>query len=143
MKKSFCICFLVLLVSMTLTACGESGQNEPRTVVDSFATAYFNWRFNEAEKCVTDYSRQWLRFAASQVNAEDVDSLRAMDYAATVEIESINDIDDSTASAIITVSDFLALDSIGKHPHKESSREFQIPLSLVGSYWRVNLSRLP
>ena len=49
MKKSFCICFLVLLVSMTLSACGESGQNEPRTVVDSFATAYFNWRFKEAE----------------------------------------------------------------------------------------------
>lgn len=126
-----------------IISCGEEEHNDPRTVVDSFATAYFNWRFKEAEPYVTYQSRKWLCFAASQVDSEDVDSLRAMEFAATVDVEDIDDIDDSTALAMVTVKNFLMLDSIGMHPRKETERKFQIPLSLDGKYWKVKLSHLP
>ena len=132
-----------MLFSAMIISCGDEGNNDPRSVVDSFATAYFNWRFKEAEPCVTNESREWLRFAASQVDSEDVDSLRDMEYAATVEVEDIDDIDDSTALATVTVKDFLALDSIGKHPRRQAERKYQIPIALEGDYWRVRLKRLP
>ncbi len=143
MKKSFGLCLLLMSFSMIILGCGEGGKNDPRSVVDSFATSYFNWRFKEAEHCVTRQSIKWLRFAASQVESEDVDSLRAMNFAPIIDVQEINDIDDSTVMATVSVSDFLALDSIGKHPRKTAIRKFQIPVSLNGNYWRVKLTRLP
>ncbi len=143
MKKSFGICLLLMSFTLIILGCGEGGKNDPRTVVDSFATSYFNWRFKDAEQCVTRQSIKWLRFAASQVDSEDVDSLRAMKYSPIIDVQEINDIDDSTVIATVSVSDFLTLDSIGKHPRKSDMRKFQIPVSLTADYWRVKLTRLP
>lgn len=143
MKNILGICFLSVLLSMAIISCGDKGHDDPKTVVESFSTAYFNWRFKDAELCVTTQSRKWLAFAASQVDSDDVDSLRAMEFAASVEIEDINEIDDTTAQATVTVKNFLTLDSIGAHPHTEAERQFKIPVSLVGKYWKVKLTRLP
>lgn len=143
MNKSFVVCVFVLVSSFFFVGCGVYGINEPQAVVDTFATAYFNWRFKQAENCVTPSSRKWLRFAASQVVQEDVDSLKAMESAASVEVEQLDDIDDSTMLATVLVRNYIACDSIGSHPHREEKREFKISISLVGDYWRVKLSRLP
>ena len=143
MNKSFGICFLVMFISTLVISCGKEGDNDPRTVVDSFSNAYFNWRFKEAISYVTFDSRKWLRFAASQVDAEDVDSLRSSEFAPSVEVVDMDCIDDSTAMATVKVTDFMVLDSIGKHPHNEAERNFKIPVSLSGNYWRVKLTHLP
>lgn len=142
MKKSFGACFIAMLISMLIISCGNEADNEPRTVVDSFACAYFNWRFKEAMPYVTFQSREWLRFAASQVDSDVIDSLRAMEFAASVEVVDIDVIGDSTALANILVKDFLVLDSIGKQPHKEAERNFKIPVSLEGNHWRVKLTHM-
>lgn len=128
---------------MLVISCGKEGDNDPRIVVDSFANAYFNWRFKEAISYVTFDSRKWLRFAASQVDAEDVDSLRSSEFAPSVEVVDMDCIDDSTAMATVKVTNFMVLDSIGKHPHNEAERNFKIPVSLSGNYWRVKLTHLP
>lgn len=143
MKKLFGRCFLVMIISLIVVSCGKERQDDPRTVVESFANAYFNWRFKEAEHFVTDESKKWIVFAASQVDSEDIDSLRAMEYAATVEVEDIDDIDDSTAVATVTVKDFLSSDSIGKHPCIQEEGNFQIPVLFDGKNWKVKLTRLP
>lgn len=143
MNKSFGICFLVMFISTLVISCGNEGDNDPRIVVDSFANAYFNWRFKEAISYVTFDSRKWLRFAASQVDAEDVDSLRSSEFAPSVEVVDMDCIDDSTAMATVKVTNFMVLDSIGKHPHNEAERNFKIPVSLSGNYWRVKLTHLP
>lgn len=143
MKKSFVVCFLMILFSMVLGGCGDGQHDDSRTVVESFANAYFNWRFKEAESYVTNESRKWLVFAASQVDSEDVDSLRAMEFAATAEVEHIEDIDDSTSLATVKVVNFLASDSIGKHPQIQAEQNFQIPVTFDGKHWRVKLTHLP
>ena len=143
MKKSFVVYSLMMLVSMLLSSCGDGQHNDSRTVVESFANAYFNWRFKEAESFVTYESRRWLAFAASQVDSEDIDSLRAMEFAATAEVEDIEEIDDTTSLATVNVMNFLASDSIGKHPRIEAERKFQIPVAFDGKRWRVKLTQLP
>lgn len=143
MKKSFVVYSLMMLFSMLLSSCGDGQHNDSRTVVESFANAYFNWRFKEAESYVTYESRRWLAFAASQVDSEDIDSLRAMEFAATAEVEDIEEIDDTTSLATVNVMNFLVSDSIGEHPHMQAERKFQIPVAFDGKHWRVNLTQLP
>lgn len=143
MKKSFVVYSLMMLFSMLLSSCGDGQHNDSRTVVESFANAYFNWRFKEAESYVTYESRRWLAFAASQVDSEDIDSLRAMEFAATAEVEDIEEIDDTTSLATVNVINFLVSDSIGEHPHMQAERKFQIPVAFDGKHWRVNLTQLP
>lgn len=143
MKKLFGLCFTVVLISMIVASCGKERQDDPRAVVESFSNAYFNWRFKEAEAYVTKESTKWLVFAASQVDTEDIDSLRAIEYAATAEVGDIDDIDDSTALVTVVVKDFLPIDSIGKHPCIQETGSFQIPVSFDGKNWKVKLTCLP
>ncbi len=143
MKSLFGICLASLCLCLITTGCGESSQNDPRSAVDSFSTAYFNWRFKDAVPCVTPQSEKWLRFAASQVVEEDIDSLRAKKYAADITVDDLSNIDDSTVIATLTVKDYLAMDTIGAAPHRVTKRQFHIPIRLIDGYWRVHLSRLP
>lgn len=142
MMKLLICCSVILVITMTIS-CGDGKRNTPEMVVDSFAVAYFNWRFKDAEPYVTYQSRKWLRFAASQVDSEDVDSLRAMEFAAAAEVDDIVEIDDSTALANVTIKNFIVMDSIGMHPRKETERKFEIPVAMEGNYWKVKLTHLP
>ena len=133
----------VIFATMLLTSCFHHGENDAREAVDSFSVAYFNWRFADAMPFVTPQSTRWLRFAAAQVEQEDVDSLRAKRYAAEVKVDDVSSVDDTTKLATVIVRDFLAMDSIGRGPHAVPIDTFRIPLALTGGYWRVRLSRLP
>ena len=128
---------------MLLTSCFHHGENDAREAVDSFSVAYFNWRFADAMPFVTPQSSRWLRFAAAQVEQEDVDSLRAKRYAAEVKVDDVSSVDDTTKLATVIVRDFLAMDTIGQGPRAVPLDTFRIPLALTNGYWRVSLHRLP
>lgn len=138
MRKIF-LFFLPLL----LTGCFHHGENDAKKAVDSFSVAYFNWRFKDALPFVTSESARWLRFAASQVNQEDVDSLRSKRYAADVRVEDVSSIDDTTKLATVIVKDFIAMDSIGREPRTIPVDTFHIRVTLTNGFWRVHLRRLP
>ena len=131
------------IAALSLTSCFHHGENDARDAVDSFSVAYFNWRFKDAMPFVTPQSKQWLRFAASQVDQEDVDSLRAKQYAAEVKVDDVSSVDDTTKLATVIVRDFLAMDTIGQGPHAVPIDTFRIPVALTKGYWRVSLHRLP
>ena len=138
MRKIF-LFFLPLL----LTGCFHHGENDAKEIVDSFSVAYFNWRFKDALPFVTPQSAQWLRFAASQVVQEDVDSLRSKRYAADVRVEDVCSIDDTTKMATVIVKDFIAMDSIGREPRTIPVDTFHIRVTLTNGFWRIYLRRLP
>jgi hypothetical protein len=128
---------------MLLTGCFQHGENDALEAVDSFSVAYFNWRFADAMPFVTPQSTRWLRFAAAQVNQEDVDSLRAKHYAADVKVDEVSSVDDTTKLAMVIVRDFIAMDSIGRTPRTVTVDTFRIPVALTDGYWRVSLRCLP
>lgn len=129
-----------------LTGCqshkGDDDQLEAD--VDSFATFYFNWHFPKTLKYCTRSSEPWLRYAASNVHKADVERLRAKEEDATVEINDITFGDDGvTATASITVRNFLQMDSIGQEAHLVDEAEFQLPMSMENNVWKIRMVNLP
>ena len=112
--------------------------------VDSFATYYFNWHFPKTLKYCTRSSEPWLRYAASNVHKADVERLRAKEEDATVEINDITFGDDGvSATASITVHNFLQMDSIGQEAHLVDEAEFLLPMSMENNAWKIKLEKLP
>lgn len=107
------------LVAATLPACDRQRQGRQQQLtetIDSFATYYYNWHFHKAADYVTDDSRIWLSYMASQVSGNDLEKLNRHTGNATCETSSVVFENDSTASATIIVRDHLHMDSIGKEP---------------------------
>ena len=129
-----------------LSACQshEGDDNQLEADVDSFATYYFNWHFPKTLKYCTKGSEPWLRYAASNVHKADVERLRAKEEDATVEINDITFGDDGvSATASITVHNFLQMDSIGQEAHLVDEAEFLLPMSMENNAWKINLKKLP
>ena len=59
----------------------------------------------------------------------------------------INDItfgdDGVTATASITVRNFLQMDSIGQEAHLVDEAEFLLPMSIENNVWKIKLEKLP
>ncbi len=118
----------------------EGDENQLREDVDSFATYYYNWHFDRALRYCTPSSEPWLRYMASNVGEEDVDSLRAGEEDATVEIIGIvyhGKGDSATVRAC--VANFLQMDSIGKSPHRVGNAIFCLPAVIHEGRWKVRM----
>ena len=129
-----------------LTGCQshEGDDNQLEADVDSFATYYFNWHFPKTLKYCTRSSEPWLRYAASNVHKADVERLKAKEEDATVEINDITFGDDGvSATASITVHNFLQMDSIGQDAHLVDEAEFQLPMSMENNAWKIRMVNLP
>lgn len=116
-----------------------------RTAVDSFATYYFNWQFDKAARFVTDSSQVWLRYAASQVHEADIAILREKEDA-TVEIEEIDINDADSSSALVTVWDFLRMDTIGTEGHLVEKASFRLSIEKTSQEdrkWKIRMAGLP
>lgn len=136
--------FALLVFLPVLLSCGRSSDDGVRAAVDSFSTAYFNWQLSCAAHYADSGSRRWLSYAASQVSQDDVDSLRAMPEGAAVKVGGIAYGDgDSTATATVEVSHFLASGAIGQPPRTVGHAVFSIPLACRNGVWRVTLRELP
>ena len=149
-KKSMiglCIAMACMTASIfSLSGCEphEGSEDQLKADVDSFATYYFNWHFPKTLKYCTRSSEPWLRYAASNVHKADVERLRAKEEDATVEINDITFGDDGvSATASITVRNFLQMDSIGQEAHLVDEAEFQLPMSMENNAWKIRMVNLP
>jgi len=138
---------IVLFLPLLFSACQtNSTHNEEdlKDCVDSFATAYFNWQYKKSMPYCTQESERWLRYAASNVLQEDIDLLRAQAEGASHEIKGIDFHDnDSTATAVITVRNFLQMDTIGTAGHMVQEATMQLPLVMRNGKWLVKMEGLP
>lgn len=132
--------WIYIILSAVVMSCGNKENkyvSEAETVVDSFATAYFNYDFNGAMRYVDEDSKKWLRYMASNVKQEDIDILRSMDGCADITIDS-SDIAGKRL-VYITVSNFLYPDTIGKAGHIVNGAQFSIPVTQSGGKWRIRM----
>lgn len=126
-----------------VASCGRDGdEDQLKADVDSFAVHYFNWRYQDAVPYCTEESLPWLRFAASNVHQEDVDSLRAMDSGAACSIDAVDYTSDSTATVRLKVENFLHKDTIGGVSHLVEAASVELPL-VYRDKWKVHLKALP
>ncbi len=138
---------IVLLFPLFVTGCNNHPNVQSDIVdneVNAFAEAYFNYDFKTAANHCTPESEKWLRYAASNIHQADVDMLRNAPEGASIEINDYEyDDNDTTGVAIITVNDFMRLDTIGKAGHMIDKAVFRIPIILRDGKWTVKMVNLP
>src|SRR5574344_685299 len=122
-----------------LSGCNShpGSESQLKEDVDSFSNAYYNWQFEKAAPYVFDSSQKWLHYAASQVHQEDVDLLKAQKEGASVEINDITYHEDSTADVLITVANFLSMDTIGKPAHPIQEAKFKLHMKFENENWKI------
>ena len=142
--------YLIAVGAIIMVAGCESAsrfrmESKARTAADSFATYYFNWQFHKAARFATDSSMIWLRYAASQVHEADIELLREKEDAA-VDIEEIVIDDEETATAHITVRDFVRMDTIGTEGHLVEKASFVLQMERKAEErgdWKIRMEGLP
>ena len=136
----------ILLLTFTLSIFTNCNNNKTkqREAIQHFADAYFNYQLDDALSLVTEDSRQWIEFLASNIDSADVRLLREMSEGATCEIEEIRNGDnDSVVIASIIVRNALLKDSIGLQAHVVDERKTVIAFVQRGEQWIARLSCLP
>ncbi|MCH3980409.1 MAG: hypothetical protein LKE41_00530 [Prevotella sp.] len=144
MKINRLKCIAMGLLSL-MVSCGQQGsERQLKENVDSFATHYFNWQFEQAIPYCTPTSKVWLQFAASNVHSEDIDVLRNRDEGASIELGEIHDTDnDSIAYIDLIVRNYVRMDTIGKPAQVIEEDQYSIPLLYQNEQWKVDLKGMP
>ena len=136
----------ILLLTFTLSIFTNCNNKRTRQgeAIQRLGDAYFNYQLDDALSLVTEDSRQWIEFLASNIDSADVRLLREMSEGATCEIEEIRNGDnDSVVIASIIVRNALLKDSIGSQAHVVDERKTVIAFVQRGEQWFARLSCLP
>ena len=131
---------------MLLNGCNghQGSESQLKESADSFSNAYFNWQFKRAVPYVSNSSVVWLRYAASQVHQEDVDSLRKKAQGASCKINDVNfNDDDVTATVLVTVKNYLRMDTIGNVASNIDKAVFKLDMKYENNQWKVKMAGLP
>lgn len=145
--KSLASGWLMMVTIIALSSCRHvafGAESDVEATVDSFACDYFNWYFEEAARHCTPESERWLRYAASNVHQADIDLLTHQEESAQHEILEINmDENDTTATAHLTVRNYLHMDTIGTKGHFVNQADFVLNLVRRNGRWLVRMGGLP
>ncbi|MGI6233276.1 MAG: hypothetical protein ACOYJF_10605 [Prevotella sp.] len=131
--------FLFILAT-TFSSCRHEDTDEVESLVDTFSTAYFNWQFFLLQPYVTDDSQPCLRYLSSQINQNDIDTLRALPEGAKVEVNAIDYFDRAdSATATVSVKHYLKMNQLGKVGTLTEASVYRIPLKKYDGKWKVSL----
>lgn len=149
-KTSIIICNILLLVftlcSFTVLASCHSEYGDEKQLkesVDSFSTAFLNWRFVDALRFCTSESRQWLSYMASNIRQADIEALHCMSEGVSFDVDEINYSSDSTANVSVNVRNYMSMDTIGKSSHIVNDGRMVFGLVFRGSKWSIHLTAVP
>ena len=120
---------LVLFAGLLAAGCSASHAGDKKQLkadADSFATFYFNWQFRKAIPFCASGSQKWLRYAGAPCH-----------------IHKIKFVNDSAAEVILTVNDYVCMDTIGKSGRVVSHAQFRLPMIFQNHKWKVKMEDLP
>ena len=143
MKKTSLLTVGILL----LTACHQQ-ENDPyaeaRQRVQDFAEAYFNYDYQRAAELITPESMKYLRFAASNITQQDIDTLNAQEMPTAVEVTDYWQAPgDSTGTATVEVTDYLQKTTIGGGMELVDEATFQLTVVEREGMYYVKMEGLP
>ena len=133
---------LLLIACASCNFVGSVNPGNAEDVAEAFAESYFNLRYKNALKYCTKESEQWISFAASQINEDDIKSLQSLEEEASVEVDDISG-DDNQCNAKIIVNNYFEADTIGKPGRIVGEGVFNIAMVKEGNAWKVRMEGLP
>jgi|SRR5574344_189205 hypothetical protein len=145
MKFNYSFLVSIAILSM-IFGCGKlhTSDKQLNDEVNAFATSYFNYDFHGALSHCTPESRKWIVYAASNIHDADIDVLRNAKEGASVEIKDyVFDDNDSTGYALVTVNNYMRMDTIGKACQLISKSDFRLPIVMRNNKWTIKMEGLP
>lgn len=121
---------------------GMDGDDAARKVAVSWADAYFNCDFHEAEEYSTEDSGKWLRFAASNVSEEDLQLLRGRNAVAESS-DYFLEANDTLRIVTLTVRNYLVPKPLGEPSQLADEGRFTVKVVKRGSHWKVKMDGMP
>jgi len=146
-RPPFPIIFLSLAFWATefCVSCSSCSDKEEqlKTSVDSFSQAYFGWRLLKAISYSDASSERWLRFVASQITQDDIDSLRGQVGNVSCSLGKVHVLNDSMAIVDVHVANFFRMDSLGSISRVDEVVTYEIPVAFHNGFWKVSLLEVP
>lgn len=134
----FC-CFLLIL---PFSSCANSDK-QLTSCADSFAQSFFRWQFQKSSTYCDESSQRWLRYMASQVTQDDIDSLKATESDVECTLGGFCFDNDSMASIEVHVSNYFRMDSLDKITLVKGESEYNFQMVRTNGLWRIRLQGFP
>ena len=112
-------------------------EQEIQSLVDSFATQYYCWRFKDAARFSTEEQTQYLRFLSSNVHESDIKILTSSSERPEFTLGKIN-IPDETATVTLELSNIYQMDSLGTAPQLHKEATHHLLLTKENGQWKVD-----
>ncbi len=138
---------LLLLFATTIMLVGCStemdGDQQARDAAGAWADAYFNCDYKEAIEYVTEDSRKWLLFAASNTTEQELELLQNAG-GATVEIEDyFDEANDTMRLVTMTITNYFSPTTQLQTPTLAKEGTFKITVVKQHNQWLVRMVGLP
>lgn len=134
-------------ISMTamlaLIACATKETEQIEQDALAFASAYYNFRFNNALALCTQESEKWIRFHASNVRQADIDTYNNMPDSAQCAISEVSLDDDSTATVLVDVRNYVLTDSIYRKGEIGRKAQVKLKMKKKAGKWLICLDSIP
>ena len=137
---------LKLLFAVALMASCDMGQDGNEAVhetAETWAEAYFNCDYVQAGKYATAESDKWLRFAASNTTAQDLELLNER-HAVVASDDDVSFSDDTLCIVTLRVNHYLKPSMLGE-PSVQADEEgvFYVTMVKRDGRWQVRMEGLP
>lgn len=145
MKSEIYNTFILLVIIVTsLTACqdNKSENDKIKEVAEKFAYNYFNYQLEECKDYCTKESEKWISFVASNMDENDVRTLKDDLIITQCIINTPEIYNDTTAFVTCEIDNFYNKDFITGNTKRE---KLQAKLKLVkkNNKWKVRMEGLP
>ncbi len=135
--------FQLLALLPLLTGCEWTSDGAIERTARDWAEAYFNYDFIKARKYTTAESCQWLNYAASNMTEGDISLWNEQDTPVEVSVTDVLEGNDTMAIAIVDISYWLAMDSIGQGGNIKRNGRFTLNMVKRNGRWLVKMAGLP
>lgn len=139
--KNIALWKFILLGTMA-TACSpntEKEYEEAQTTAEGFSAAFFNMDFDRASSFCVPESYPWIRFKASNITERDLEVYNREQRTAESEMDDLSFLNDTTATAICSLSHVLLTDSLERQATMAQEKSYIIPLVKRNGKWLVKM----
>lgn len=137
---------LIFAVSIAAACCSctiySSDSEQAAETAEDFGNHFFNYEFSEAARLVTNDSRRWINFFATNIDTATVNLIREQDEAAAVSVDNVELHTDTSATAHVTVTNFVWNSEIDSRPEVIAKATFTLPMVKTGGKWSVRMDNL-
>lgn len=134
--------FTAMTAAVSSCTLYSSKDREIEVTAEEFGNHFFNYELKEAAAMVTDDSRKWIVLLASNVDSATVAMIRNQDEAATVSVDNLSILSDTTAAVELIADNIVWAHDIEGTPEVKDGQSFSFHMVKHNGKWLVRMDSL-